>query len=102
MESTTSLPFTSFPNAEYSSPVAFDGNKIVQFTRNGESYVIEAGAEFAVLSHNAPIEGDGAAFSASPAIRDGVLFVRSEGWLYSFGASASAPSSSVDEVSADL
>ncbi|MEM6706543.1 MAG: PQQ-binding-like beta-propeller repeat protein [Acidobacteriota bacterium] len=77
-----------FPNAEYSSPIAFDGDKIVQFTRNGESYIIEAGREFKVLSHNAPLDGDGTAFSATPAIQDGALFVRSESWLYSFSAGA--------------
>ena len=72
----------------------------MQFTRNGESCVIEAGTEFAVLSHNAPIEGDTTAFSASTAIRDGSLFVRSEGWLYSFGGGAEgAPSTAGGEVS---
>ncbi|MGB0714758.1 MAG: PQQ-binding-like beta-propeller repeat protein [Phycisphaerae bacterium] len=70
-----------FPNGDYSSPIAV-GNKIVQFTRNGESYVIEAGDEFKIASHNAPFEDDDSAFSATPAASNGELFMRSESFLY--------------------
>ncbi len=76
-----------FPNVDYSSPIAV-GDKVVQFTRNGESYIIEAGKEFRLASHNAPFEGDSTAFSATPAVSDGELFMRSEGFLYSIVASA--------------
>ena len=74
-------PTGGFPNADYSSPVAV-GDKIIQFTRNGESYVIEAGNELNILAHNAAFEGDNSAFSSSPAIADGQIFIRSENKLY--------------------
>ena len=85
-----------FPNVDYSSPIAV-GDKIVQFTRNGESYIIEAGKEFRLASHNAPFEGDTTAFSATPAVSDGELFMRSEGFLYSIAASE-GEASDVDEA----
>ncbi|MCA9238746.1 MAG: PQQ-binding-like beta-propeller repeat protein [Planctomycetales bacterium] len=74
-------PTGGFPNADYASPVAV-GEKIIQFTRNGESYVLAAGDEFRLIAHNPPFEGDEGAFSATPAVSDGELFVRSEGRLY--------------------
>ncbi|WP_149497053.1 outer membrane protein assembly factor BamB family protein [Roseiconus lacunae] len=70
-----------FPNADYSSPIAVAG-KIIQFTRNGESYVVEPGEELTLVSHNPPFEGDSSAFSSTPAASDGELFVRSESYLY--------------------
>lgn len=79
-------PTGGFPNVDYSSPIVVDGH-ILMFTRNGESYVIKPGETFEVVSHNAPIEGDDTAFSATPAAADGELFVRSEGFLYAFAAS---------------
>ena len=78
-------PTGGFPNADYSSPVAV-GSKIIQFTRNGESYVIEAGQEFKILGHNAPFDNDDSAFSSSPAISDGQIFIRSEKRLYCIAA----------------
>ena len=83
-------PTGGFPNVDYSSPIVVDG-KIVQFTRNGESYVIEAGEELRIAAHNPPFEGDSTAFSATPAASRGELFVRSEGYLYCIAA---APESS--------
>jgi outer membrane protein assembly factor BamB len=74
-------PTGGFPNADYSSPIAV-GQKIVLFTRSGESYVIAAGDEFRLLAHNPAFEGDTSAFSATPAVSDGELFVRSESNLY--------------------
>lgn len=79
-------PTGGFPNANYSSPVAV-GENIIQFTRNGESYVIRPGNEFDLVSHNAAFDGDESAFSATPAISDGQLFVRSESFLYCIGKS---------------
>ncbi|MEM8961532.1 MAG: PQQ-binding-like beta-propeller repeat protein [Acidobacteriota bacterium] len=70
-----------FPNVDYSSPIAV-GNHIVQFTRNGESYVIEATDEFKVVGHNAAFAGDDSAFSATPAVSNGELFIRSNSYLY--------------------
>jgi len=74
-------PTGGFPNSDYSSPVAVD-DQIILFTRSGESYVIQAGPEFKVTAHNPAFEGDESAFSATPAISDGELFVRSEAMLY--------------------
>ena len=78
-------PTGGFPNADYSSAIAV-GEKIVQFTRNGESYVIAAGDEFEVLGHNPAFDGDSSAFSATPAVSDGELFVRSDEFLYCISA----------------
>jgi len=74
-------PTGGFPNADYSSPIAV-GNKIIQFTRNGESYVIDAGDAFKLAAHNPPFEDDDSAFSSTPAVSDGELFIRSERYLY--------------------
>lgn len=74
-------PTGGFPNADYSSPIAV-GDQIILFTRSGESYVIQAGPEFTVIAHNAAFDGDESAFSATPAVSDGELFVRSEAALY--------------------
>jgi outer membrane protein assembly factor BamB len=74
-------PTGGFPNADYSSPIAV-GENIVLFTRSGESYVIKAGDEFQLVAHNAAFADDSTAFSATPAVSDGELFVRSEGNLY--------------------
>lgn len=77
-------PTGGFPNADYSSPIAVGGN-IILFTRNGESYVIKPGDEFQLVAHNPAFDGDPTAFSATPAVSDGELFVRSEGNLYCIG-----------------
>lgn len=74
-------PTGGFPNADYSSPIAV-GDQIVLFTRNGESYVIKPGDEFTIIGHNAAFDGDDSAFSATPAVSNGELFVRSEKFLY--------------------
>ena len=80
-------PTGGFPNVDYSSPIMVGGH-ILQFTRNGESYVIAPGDQFKVVAHNAPFEGDATAFSSTPAASDGELFVRSEGYLYSIAPKA--------------
>jgi outer membrane protein assembly factor BamB len=74
-------PTGGFPNADYSSPIAV-GNYILQFTRNGESYLIEGGDSFQVVSHNPGFDGDDSSFSSTPAVSDGEVFVRSEKYLY--------------------
>lgn len=81
-------PTGGFPNADYSSPIA-SGDSIVQFTRNGESYVIAAGDEFTTISHNAAFEDDETSFSSTPAISDGELFMRSEKYLYAIASPSS-------------
>ncbi len=77
-------PTGGFPNADYSSPIAVGGN-IIQFTRSGESYVIAAGDKLNIVSHNPAFDGDDSAFSATPAVSDGQLFVRSDKFLYCIG-----------------
>ena len=74
-------PTGGFPNADYSSPIAV-GDKVIQFTRNGESYVIQAGNEFVLIAHNPSFADDRSAFSATPAVSDGELFMRSDSFLY--------------------
>ncbi len=80
-------PTGGFRNATYSSPVAV-GNKIIQFARDGESYVIEARDEFKVLAHNPVFPGDDSSFSGTPAVSDGEMFMRSDAFLYCIAASA--------------
>lgn len=74
-------PTGGFPNADYSSPIAVDG-KIIQFTRSGESYVIDPDNEFKLVSHNPAFADDESAFSSTPAASDGDLFIRSDRFLY--------------------
>lgn len=64
---------------EYSSPVAADG-KMYYMTRKGEMYVIKLGDQFEQLAVNQFAEGGD--FSASPAISNGEIFVRSTKMLY--------------------
>lgn len=68
--------------SEYSSPVSADG-KLYYVTRKGEMYVLELGDEFKQLAANVFTEGGD--FSASPAISDGEIFVRSTKMLYCIG-----------------
>ena len=68
-----------FGGQDYSSPVAA-GGKIYFIARSGDGYVLEAGKELRQLAHNR--FEDGGDFSASPAISDGALFIRSSEYLY--------------------
>ena len=72
---------------EYSSPVAVDG-KIYYVTRSGVAYVLQMGDEFKQLAANTFT--DGGDFSASPAISDGQLFIRSTKKLYCIQAESEA------------
>jgi outer membrane protein assembly factor BamB len=64
---------------DYSSPVLANGN--IYFTsRGGEVYVYAAGPEFKLLGQNH--FSDGGDFSATPAISDGQIFIRSSKYLY--------------------
>ena len=65
---------------DYASPVAADG-KLYYVTRNGDMYVLALGDEFKQLSVNRFASDDGE-FSASPAIANGELFIRSTKNLY--------------------
>jgi outer membrane protein assembly factor BamB len=65
---------------DYSSPILADG-KIISLSRSGDAYVYTAGPEFKLLAQNRFAQGSGD-FSASPAVSDGQLFIRSSKYLY--------------------
>lgn len=66
----------------YASPVLADG-KIYIVTRQGETVVLAAGKEFSELGRNNL--ADQSIFNATPAIRDGQIFIRSDKFLYCVG-----------------
>ncbi|QDT29578.1 outer membrane protein assembly factor BamB family protein [Gimesia panareensis] len=72
-----------FRGSDYSSPVVADG-KIYFVSRSGETYVIKAGDKLEQLAVNR-LTNDEEDFSASPAISDGDLFIRSSKHLYCVG-----------------
>jgi outer membrane protein assembly factor BamB len=63
------------------SPVAFAG-KIMLTSEDGDTYVIKAGPKFEVIATNSIAEP----VYASPAISDGMIFIRGEKNLYCIGA----------------
>lgn len=65
---------------DYSSPVLADG-KIYYTSRNGETFVIRAGKKFEQISANR-VTMDTEDFSATPAVSDGQIFIRSSKHLY--------------------
>ncbi len=65
---------------DYSSPVVADG-KLYYVSRGGTAYVIKLGDEFEQLATNT-FESEEGEFSASPAIVDGEIFLRSTTRLY--------------------
>lgn len=65
---------------DYGSPV-LAGQKIYYVTRSGDMFVLEAGNEFKQLAVNR-VTNDQEDFSATPAISDGALFIRSNKHLY--------------------
>ena len=68
---------------DYASPVAGDG-KIYVTLRDGTVHVIAAGEKLEVLATN-KFESDTSNFSATPAIANGQLFMRSNEYLYCVG-----------------
>jgi hypothetical protein len=68
---------------DYSSPVLADG-KIFYLSRQGTAYVYAAGPDFKPLSTNKFDAGGD--FSATPAISDGQIFIRSSKYLYCVAA----------------
>lgn len=66
----------------YASPV-LAGDHLYYVSREGRVYVVKAAPQFAlVATHDL---ADGGVFNASPAVADGKLYIRSDGWLYCFG-----------------
>ena len=68
---------------DYSSPVAGDG-KLFYVTRGGEMYVLKLGGTFEQLAVN-HVTTEKEDFSATPAIANGHLFIRSDKHLYCVG-----------------
>lgn len=68
---------------DYSSPVVA-GNRMIFVTRAGEMHVVELGKEFRPLAVNR-FDNDRSDYSASPAVSDGQLFIRSAKALYCVG-----------------
>jgi hypothetical protein len=69
---------------DYSSPVVAGKNLYYVF-RSGEASVFELGPELKQVATNR-LDAQGAEFSATPAISDGELFIRSSKYLYCIGA----------------
>ncbi|QDT95773.1 outer membrane protein assembly factor BamB family protein [Gimesia aquarii] len=72
-----------FRGSDYSSPVIADG-KVYFVSRSGETYVIKAGDKLEQLSVNR-LTDENEDFSATPAISDGQIFIRSDKHLYCVG-----------------
>ena len=66
----------------YASPVLADG-KLYYVGRDGKTFVLPAKPEFKILATNDL--RDRSLFSASPAIADGRLIIRSDKYLYCIG-----------------
>ena len=64
----------------YASPVRID-DKLVQVTRNKGVFVYKLGAKYEPVAHNT-IASDDTEFSATPAVVDGSLYLRSWKALY--------------------
>ncbi len=69
-----------FGSMDYSSPVLADG-KIYYVSRSGDMHVLEAGDKLNELATNR-VTDDPEDFSATPAISDGQIFIRSDKHLY--------------------
>ncbi len=68
-----------FGGQDYSSPVSADG-KLYFVTRSGVGYVLKLGPKFELLARNRFDTSD--EFSATPAVSDGQLFIRSNRTLF--------------------
>lgn len=72
--------FGGMGNQDYSSPVAADG-KLYFVARNGDMFVIKVGDTFEQLAMNR-VTDETEDFSATPAIADGALLIRSSKHMY--------------------
>ena len=68
------------PGYYYSSPVAAD-NKVYIASEEGVVVVLDAGEQLKILATN-KLDG---AILATPALADGIIYVRTENQLYAFG-----------------
>ncbi len=65
---------------DYGSPIAAD-NKLYYVARNGEAFVVKLGRKFEQISANR-VTTESEDFSATPAVSEGELFIRSSKHLY--------------------
>jgi outer membrane protein assembly factor BamB len=72
-------------NKAIGSPVVVRG-KVLFPLDDGTTVVVEPGPAFRVVARNRLGDGSALDFGASPAIADGRLFLRSQGFLYCIGA----------------
>ncbi len=79
------------PSSFSASPVAADG-KLYLASEDGDVFVVQAGAKYALLATN-PM---GQALVATPAISDGMLIVRTENYIYGIGERAAVKQTSSD------
>jgi outer membrane protein assembly factor BamB len=70
-------------SSDYASPIIADG-KLYYIGRGGDMYVLEAGNEFKLLAVNR-VTNDNEDFSATPAVSDGRIYIRSNKHLYCIG-----------------
>lgn len=73
---------------DYSSPVVADG-KLYWIARNGEAHVLKLGDKFEQIATN-KVTDEVEDFSATPAIADGNIFIRSSKHLYCIAETAPA------------
>ncbi|HEX4946346.1 MAG TPA: PQQ-binding-like beta-propeller repeat protein [Blastocatellia bacterium] len=69
------------PATMTASPIAFDG-KILLTSEDGDTYIIKAGAKHEILATNSV----GEPVYASPAVADGMIFIRGEKHLFCISA----------------
>jgi outer membrane protein assembly factor BamB len=69
--------------AFYASPVLLNG-KVLCLRQDGRTFVLEPGPTLNIVREN--VLSDGTGFSASPAIADGKMYLRSQTHLYCIGA----------------
>ena len=78
-------------NGYTASPVAADG-KIYFVSESGEITVVQAGPDFELIAKNEMDE----TCMATPAISDGMIFIRTQHHLYGIGSKNSAEKTFVD------
>jgi outer membrane protein assembly factor BamB len=65
-------------------------DKLLVVLEDGQALIVEPGREFKVINRNKLGEGGELDFSASPAVADGRLFLRSQSYVYCIGEQASS------------
>ncbi len=77
-------PLSPNPGQIYASPILV-GDTIVYLGRGGQAVMVKAGPKFEIIG-SARLEDGRGVFNASPAIANGQFYLRSNRFLYAFGA----------------